>query len=508
MDYVIEELKNLPEDIPAVVSDDRRLSEGCLFICCPITNYNGAASIPKAIRAGAAVIVTERGLYEEALGASGMTEKEFLGDRPPRIHFVDDARYAMAFIYAAWYGHPAEKMTTIGITGTKGKTTVAHMIYEILTEAGYKTGLIGTMETIIDGKHTDTIITTPEADVLQELLFRMAEAGTEIVVMEVSSQALMTHRSQGFIFDIGVFTNIGVDHIGPEECRDFEHYISCKGRLMRQCRTGIINIDDPHAGDLLEGHTCEVKTYGIASGQAGLLAANISCLFVDRVPGVEFDAEESDEEGTSLRSGSLHIRMPMPGMYSVSNALAAICTAKQLSVSDAAIVNALERIYVNGRMNVVRPEQPEDRSFPAAIVDFAHNGISVRELLKTLRIYYSGKIIIVIGSLGASVRRAPIGEACGEFADLTVISVLDWKTEDHEEIIRGIESGVLKKSGEYVIIPDRRQAIQYAISVAGPDDLVVAAGRGSINNKRIGDRIIPVPDDRELLLEAFRSCGR
>lgn len=493
----------LPENITAVVSDERKLQEGCLFICCPITNYNGSASIIKAIRAGAAVIVAEKGMYEEALEASGMTEQEFLGDRPPRIRFVEDARYAMAFLYAAWYDHPARKMITIGITGTKGKTTVSYMIYEMLKEAGYKVGLIGTVEYIIGDEHIDSYLTSPEADILQEFMFRMAEQGTQVVVMEVASQALMTHRSQGFVFDIGIFTNIGEDHIGPDECHDFEHYVYCKSLLMRQCKTGIINIDDPYVDDILKGHSCEVKTYGICK-KADLRAANISHLLIRGVPGVEFDVESFAAQSDSLPESSLHIRMPMPGSYSVSNALAAICAVRQLSVQDKDIVNVLERIYVKGRMNIIRPEQADEKHLPTMIVDFAHNPMSLRALLMTLRTHYSGKIIIVFGSVPPR-DFTPVGEVCGELADMTVITMDNWTKEDPMTIMKAIEGGVKKVAGKCVIIPDRSQAVSYAVSVAGPDDVVVVAGRGHQNYQMINGKVVPFPSDEELLLSACRG---
>ena len=415
-----------------------------------------------------------------------MTEKEFLDERSTRIIFVDDARYAMAFIYAASFDHPAEKMITIGVTGTNGKTTVAYMIYEILKKAGYKTGLIGTVQTIIGDECVDSVMTTPEADALQEILYKNAEAGVEVVVMEVSSQALMTHRSQGFTFDIGVFTNIGTDHIGPDQCHDHTHYVYCKSLLMRQCKTGIVNIDDPYADDILKGHTCEVKTYGISSAKADLRATNISCQFVQDMPGVEFDVNDS-----------LHIRVPMPGEYSVSNSLAAILTVKQFSVPDEVIADVLEKIYVKGRTNVIR------QSSPVAIVDFAHNIVALRELLKTLRIYYTGKIIIVTGASGFPDTWERIGEVCGEMADLTVISTDECKFGDQPDIMKGIEKGVKKLSGECVIIPDRREAVRYAVSVAGENDVVAAVGRGHENHLIIKGEHLPITSDESLLLEAF-----
>ena len=159
---------------------------------------------------------------------------------------VKDTRYAMAFISAAYFGHPAEKLKTIGITGTKGKTTTTYMVKSILENAGYKVGLIGTIEAIIGDEVIPAANTTPESYVIQDYFHRMVEAGCDCVVMEVSSQGLMLHRTQGFVFDYGIFTNIEPDHIGPNEHRDFDHYLSCKSMLLRQCKVGIVNRDDEH----------------------------------------------------------------------------------------------------------------------------------------------------------------------------------------------------------------------------------------------------------------------
>ena len=472
-------------EIPDVVSDERRLSAGCLFICCPITNHNGARCINKAIDAGASVIVTEKGLYEDR-GPRG--EHNGMGTA---IIFVDDSRYAMAFIYAAWHDHPAGRMTTIGVTGTKGKTTVCHMLHAILAEAGRRAGLVSTVEYITGEEHEVSPITTPEADILQDLLHRMADAGDDTAVIEVASQALMTHRSQGFRFDIGIYTNLGTDHIGKDEHRDFDHYLYCKSLLMQQCDTGIVNIDDPYAERILKGHTCEVKTCGL-SPEADFRAEDITYRFVDGIPGVEFDAM------------GMHITMPLPGDHSVSNALAAIGAALCLKIPRDAIVRALRNIRVDGRMDIIKPDDAEERDLPTVIVDFAHNELSLERLLQTLRHYYSGKLICVICSVGAASKWEPIGKACGENADYTVVTELDGRYGNRFEDVAGsIAGGIRQKNGEYVIIRDHREAICHAISLGGASDLVAVCGRGHLTGQIFGGRTYPLPSDADLVREAF-----
>ncbi len=482
--------------IPAVVSDDRRLSAGCLFICCRITNYNGAESMVKAAEAGAAVIVTEPGLYEAAIASSKASKSLLAGEGAPVILFTEDTRYAMAFIWAAWYDHPAERMTVIGVTGTKGKTTVCHMIYEILKAAGKKTGLVGTLEYITGDEHKHSPITTPEADILQELLHEMVEAGTEYAVIEVASQALMTHRSQGFSFDIGVFTNISPDHIAPSEHTDFENYLYSKSLLMQQCRIGIVNGDDPHVDAILKDHSCSVETFGL-SPENDLYAVDLVPLLAGGVPGMAFDTKGA---------AAMHIELPMPGEYSVRNALAAISVATALGIPCETIRTVLSRISVRARMSIVRPRKDAGSNFPTVIVDFAHNAISLRTLLETLRTYYNGKIICVFGCANqVRMRRAPMGETAGELADFTVITSFTSEQPQPDEVLTDILEGMKKTSGKHAMIRDRREAIKYALSIAGHNDVIVLAAKGNFKDNMVDEIRHSLPDDFDLLREIFDS---
>ena len=478
-----EELSNL--EIAAVVSDGRELQEGCLFICCRDTNYNGPSYLAQAIEAGAAVIVTERAILEEAM-------PEDAADAPAFI-FVDDARYAMAFIYAAWYNHPADKLLTIGITGTKGKTTTAYMLYDMLRAAGRKAGLISTVEYIIGDEHIESLNTTPEAPLLQNILHRMVQAGLDSVVMEVTSTALQYHRSQGFILDIGMFTNIGNDHIGPGESRDFDHYLQCKSRLFRQCRMGIVNIDDPNAERIIEGHTCELKTFGL-SEDAEYRAFNIACEMTDGRPGVLFD----------VTCPSLHVHIPMPGEYTVRNALGAIAVAHQLRIQEDAILSALAGISVPGRFNVITKEDSSGASAPVAVVDFAHNPMSLQAIITALRQYYKGKIFCIFGCGGDMYRskRPDMGAVSTELADFVYITNDNPRFEDPGSIIKDILSGIPKDRSNYAVIPDRREAVLAAFAQAAPGDVVLLAGKGTERYQNVRGVKYPC-DDSELAREAL-----
>ena len=255
----MEEEHSVDKEVSAVVYDSRKIVEGCLFICIEGVNFDGHAFAAEAAEKGAAALLVSKPV-------------EGLEDKDIAVIKVEDTRYAMAFVSAAWFGHPAKKLKTIGITGTKGKTTTTYLVKSILENAGLKVGLIGTIETVIGDVHIHAENTTPESYILQEYFAKMAEAGLDTVVMEVSSQALKLHRTQGFVFDYGIFTNLEPDHIGPGEHESFEEYMECKGRLFRQCLVGIANCDDNHVGDIVEGHSCELETYG--TGEGAMLACN------------------------------------------------------------------------------------------------------------------------------------------------------------------------------------------------------------------------------------------
>ena len=243
-------------EISGIVNDSRKIAKDCLFFCIVGANWDGHEFARQALLDGASALVVEKDL-----DLSDLEGKTPAAD--PVIIRVQDTRYAMAYIAAAYYGNPASEMKIIGVTGTKGKTTTTYMVKSILEASGIRTGLIGTIEILYGDVRLPAPNTTPESTVLQKTFRDMADAGIQAVVMEVSSQALKLHRTQGFLFDLGIFTNLSPDHIGKNEHKDFAEYLECKSLLFRQCRTGIFNADDPHCKEVMAGHTCSVETYGI-----------------------------------------------------------------------------------------------------------------------------------------------------------------------------------------------------------------------------------------------------
>ena len=288
---------DLSTEISGVVYDSRKVTEGSAFICIVGAKFDAHEKIDEVAEMGAACVFVRSDRVREGY-PEGLT-----------VIAVDDTRIALAYAAAAWFDYPAEKIPVIGITGTKGKTTTTYMVKSILDHAGQKTGLIGTIEAIIGDTHIHAVNTTPESYVVQQYLHDMIEAGCTCCVMEVSSQALMLGRCAGIEFEIGVFTNLSPDHIGPNEHKDFEDYLRCKSLLFRQCRHGIINADDKYAEEILKGHTCSVETYGIDNPDADIRAVNIQhvsilCLqcadcniYLQTLPNRDQRYSESSESG-------------------------------------------------------------------------------------------------------------------------------------------------------------------------------------------------------------------
>lgn len=470
---------SMDREVCAVVNDSRRVVPGSLFICIEGANFDGHQFAARAAEEGAAALLVSRDIDAGA------------GERDVTVIRVENTRYAMAFVSAAWFGHPAEKLKTIGITGTKGKTTTTYLVRSILQNAGIKCGLIGTIETIIgdETRHADN--TTPESYILQETFAKMVEAGMEAVVMEVSSQALMLHRTQGFIFDYGIFTNLEADHIGPTEHASFEEYMACKGMLFRQCRVGIVNGDDAHVESVVKGHTCDLETYGL--GEKNMLrATGIRRVYMPGALGVDFNTEGLIELG---------VKVPMPGKFSVYNALCAISICRHFQVNEAVICRALLGARVKGRIEKV---EVSDKFI--VLIDYAHNAMALESLLTTLREYHPHRLVCLFGCGGnrAKMRRFEMGEVSGRLADLSIITSDNPRFEEPQSIIEDIKTGIGKTDGSYVEICDRREAIAFCLSHAEEGDIIVLAGKGHEDYQEIRGEKYPM-DERVIIRELLEG---
>lgn len=464
------------QNITNITNDSRKAEKGSLFFCIKGAVTDGHAFARVAAEKGAAALITEESVEVPA---------------HVTVVRVKDTRYAMAVAAAAWYGYPADTLRIIGVTGTKGKTTTTYMIRAILEKAGYKTGLIGTIETVFGDTHIPSDNTTPESLLIQGYFARMLEEGCQACVMEVSSQALKLDRTAGVMFEYGVFTNLSPDHIGPNEHTSFEEYMECKSRLFRQCRHGIFNCDDEHLEGILEGHTCTVETFG-CSEKADLRASHEKLTQGPGWLGVEYDITGETE---------LHVKLDMPGLFNVYNSLAAIAVCRHFDVTDEDIEETLSTFRVKGRIEMVKVS--DDFTL---MIDYAHNAVALESLLETLREYHPKRLVTLFGCGGnrSKLRRFEMGEVSGRMSDLTVITSDNPRYEKPEDIIADIETGIRKTEGKFVTIPDRREAIAWVIHNAEPGDVVVLAGKGHEDYQEIRGVKYPM-DEREIIADILKK---
>ncbi|MCH5272234.1 MAG: UDP-N-acetylmuramoyl-L-alanyl-D-glutamate--2,6-diaminopimelate ligase [Lachnospiraceae bacterium] len=464
-------------EVTALVYDSRKaVPPGSAFFCISGAVYDGHQYAEEASLAGASVIVAERELSLPA----GVT-----------LVLVEDTRKALAYMSAAWFGYPAKELITIGITGTKGKTTTAYMVHHILESVGMKVGLIGTVE-VRDGAETVSAShTTPESYLVQEYFRKMADNGCRAVVMEVSSQALKLSRVAGITFDYGIFTNLEPDHIGANEHADFEEYAACKARLFQQCRYGILNADDPHMERMLREHTCEVMTYGCNEG-VDLRAEEIDLHRTDGKLMVSYQTKGALEAKFSV---------PIPGMFSVYNSLTAVAICMRQNVPVEVMQRALLEVRVKGRLETVEVSP----NF-SVMIDYAHNAMSLKSLLMALKEYEPKRLVCLFGCGGnrSRSRRFEMGEISSRYADVTIVTSDNPRFEEPEAIIEDILTGVKKADGAYVTITDRKEAIRYALVHAEKDDVIVLAGKGHEDYQEIRGVKYPM-DDRILIREILEE---
>ncbi len=469
---------NLETEVLDVCNDSRKVTKGALFFCITGAVFDGHQYVKDVVEKQASVLVIEK-------------DVDLTVCKNVTVIKVDSTRYAMGMICAAFYGNPSSKLNVIGITGTKGKTTTTYMIKAMLEAAGHKTGLIGTIETMIGDAVTPANNTTPESIVLQRTLKDMVDAGLDSVVMEVSSQGLMLDRVAGVEFDYGIFTNLSEDHIGPNEHKDFDDYKYWKSQLFTMCKVGIFNADDAYYQDMLDAHTCDVVTYGM-NENANYNASHLNLYKKDGCLGITY---------TLGGKYNTDILVSMPGEFSVHNSLAAVAVASQRGVSIERIADILKTIHVKGRVELI----PISDAF-TILIDYAHNAMSLESILITLRAYEPTRLITLFGCGGnrAKSRRYEMGEVSGRLSDLTIITSDNPRNEEPQAIIDDIKIGMHKTDGEYVEIIDRKEAIRYAIMHASVGDVIVLAGKGHEDYQEIQGKKYHM-DERDLIREVLEE---
>ena len=470
------------KNISDVYFDSRKASGAGVFVCLRGSISDGHLYARSAYERGCRFFVAETPLTD-------------LGD-DATVFLCPDTRQALAVMSDNLFGHPSRELCVIGITGTKGKTTTALMIYHVLNATGRKCGYIGTSGIDYGDFHMDATNTTPESYILQMYMRHMRMAGVQYLVMEVSSQALYMNRVHAVHFDLCVYTNLSVDHIGGHEHPDFEHYKNCKKTLFSDYGASavILNADDGYAAEMQNAvpsgtALCTYAMYADADYRAD---APTRYRENDRL-GIEFSFTKGGEKHTAT--------LPFPGHFSVYNALAAIAVCEKCGVTTEDTLRHLARVQIAGRFEVV--EALKEATF---VIDYAHNKVSLTSALETLRQYEPKRLICLFGSVGGRTfgRRAELGEVAASLADLCILTSDNPDGEEPLAILNDIAAAFGDGACPYRIIPDRGDAIRYAVSIAKEGDIFLFAGKGHENYQLVHGKRLPF-SEKEILLEECKK---
>jgi len=465
-------------DITDIVYDSRKAAPGTAFVCLKGYTSDGHKFAASAVEKGASALIISDAL-------------DFEAPKDVAVVKVDNTRLALALMSAELFGNPANELKTVAITGTKGKTTTTAMIAEIFEHAGIPTGTIGTLGIVYGGSTYKTDNTTPESYEIQKAMRDMINAGCKAMVIEASSIGLKHHRLAGVTFDVGIFTNFSDDHIGGVEHKDMAEYLYCKSLLFRQVRNAAANCDDPAYKDITKDFRGELHTFGF-SENAQLRAVNDHLLSDGGFIGVHFETEGAK---------TLSLNVGVPGIFNVYNALAAISAVSFFDIPDQAIIDGLKVAHVKGRVEPVAV--PGNYSL---LIDYAHNALSMENVLTTLRQYNPHRLITLFGAGGnrPKVRRFEMGESSGRLSDLSVVTEDNSRFEDVMDIIEDIKVGLAKTDGKYVVVPNRKEAIRYCMLNAEDGDIIVLAGKGHEDYQEIKGVKYHM-DERELIREIIEE---
>ncbi len=468
-------------DINDICIDNRQCKKGIAFVCIKGFKRDGHDFADSAIENGASAVFVQDEIKFEEL--SKRTDCENFC-----VIRIDDTRYMLPVLSDILFGHPSGELNLIGVTGTKGKTTTTYMVKGIFDYVGQKTGLVGTMCNMIGTNVIETDRTTPEANVLQKLIRQMVDESVDTCIMEASSQGLSLNRVGGCEYNIGIFTNLSPDHIGPNEHKDMDDYAMAKAKLFKMCKKGVINIDNEYSRVMLENSECDIYTYGIDN----------ECDF--RAVNIELGATyvEYDVEGDCPKT---HIKVSIPGKFSVYNSLAAVVCCYLSDIPMEKIAEAIKSIVVCGKAESV----PTGRDF-SIIIDYAHNPDSFINILTTVKAF-AKRTVFLFGCGGDRNRpRKLMGKTAGEYADFTIITSDNPRSEDPEKIIKDIEEGIKETGAEYVCIVNRAEAIEYAIKNAKAGDVIILAGKGHETYQIFKDETIHF-DEREVVRDVLSKMG-
>lgn len=466
---------DLTDDIVDIVYDSRKAVPGTIFVCLCGARFDGHEYAAKAYDAGCRCFLVERKLK--------------LPDDAVQV-VTADTRAALAKASANFFSHPTKELKVIGITGTKGKTSTAHLVKALLEASGMKCGIIGTVGAYYDDIEIPTVNTTPESYELQKIFRIMLDNGCKACVIEVSSIGLMAHRVDCVNFEVGVFTNLSPDHIGPNEHPDFSDYMYWKSVLFEIAGKAVVNTDDPAYKEMLKNCTSPVTTYSL--DDADVTATDVKLLKNNKFIGISFNCEIEGKE--------FYTEVALPGLFNVYNALAAISVLHSLGIDASAHIDALKEIRVRGRAECVYVCDDFD-----VIIDYAHNGISMKSMLDTLKSYPHNRIIALYGAVGGrtQLRRKELGLITGKECDLSILTSDDPDFEDPWNIINEIGQYVTQSGGKFIGIPDRGEAVEYALDILEKGDILLLAGKGHEQYMKIKGEYVPFSEREHI--EIFKK---
>lgn len=471
------------KDIPSpempitdIVYNSRKAQSGVIFVCIVGAVADGHRYAADAYEKGTRVFVCEKplNLPNDAI-----------------IFRVSDTRQALASLSAAFFDHPEKKLRIIGVTGTKGKSTICEMIRHIFCKNNIPAASIGTVGIRIGEMLTPTGNTTPESYELFRIFADMAEKGIRYAVIEVSSQGIKLDRIFGISFFAAIMTNLSEDHIGGAEHPDFEDYKACKKRLFERCENAIFNLDDPYFEEFYAVGNAKKMAFSIKEN-TDFSAKALVPMMTENGFGTSFVLTQA--------FARTDLFVPFPGEFSVSNALAAIAAATLADIPVEKASAALPTVCVGGRFEII-PTEIKGATF---VIDYAHNGESLSAALQALRVYRPNRLIALFGSVGGrtEVRRRELGIAAAEYADFSILTSDNPDKEPPLDIITDIEKHM--QNAPYIAIADRKEAIEYAVSIAQAGDIILLAGKGHEKYQLINGKKIPF-FEKEILLAAAEN---
>ncbi len=461
-------------EISSVTDDTRKVTEGSLFVCVKGGSFDGHTAAKEMLEKGAAAVVCERDLG--------------LGDRQI---ITENSRKLYGQICSAWFGHPERKMKMIGVTGTNGKTTITNVIKHILMKNGHKTGLVGTIQNEIGDEILHTDNTTPMAYDFMGLLAKMADAGCEYVVMEVSSFGLCQYRIGSSYFDVAVFTNLTQDHLDYH--KDMEDYYQAKKMLFDICDCAVINADDDYGRRLFGEVSCKKLGFSVREN-ADFYADGIKI----KSTGSSFWFCNGDK--------SHLIKTRMPGLFNVSNITAAIAACLEAGLTIENIIPAVEEYNgVKGRCEVI----PTGRDF-TVICDYAHTPDAVENILRSVKEYTENDLICLFGCGGNrdAAKRPKMANAAAKYADKLIVTSDNPRNEEPEAIIKDILAGLEGTDVNYDVVVDRKEAIFHALKIAEKGDIIVLAGKGHEDYQILAGMEHIHFDEREIVAEGLKLLDK